>query len=315
MNKPALVLGVDGGGTKTLGLVSDREEHILAQRQVGATNPNVVGVEASAKNIFDLISGCCAEARCRPDDLRSVVLGLAGAGSAIVQGSLREAVNALVVKSGAQPLSITVEGDTRIALEGAFAGGPGIAIIAGTGSMLIGKTPQGTVHTVGGWGRVLGDEGSGYCIGLEALKAVTRDYDNRGDSGALRRTLADKYGWDTRERIIAAVYREKFDIPSLAPLVLEAAGNNDSVSRRILQQAAALLSEQVRALVRRMNVTGSTGLVMYGGLVDHDTVYSAILADEILKLCPQIEIRPAMHTPAHGAVLLALEQLKKESRI
>jgi N-acetylglucosamine kinase-like BadF-type ATPase len=243
------------------------------------------------------------------------VLGLAGAGSANIHTSLREAVNALVVKSGSKPLSIIVEGDTRIALEGAFAGGPGIAIIAGTGSMLIGKTPQGIIHTVGGWGRVLGDEGSGYNIGLEALKAVTRDYDNRGDSGTLRRILAGKYGWDSRERVIAAVYREKFDIPSLAPLVLEAAGKNDDVCKTILRHAAALLAEQVSALVRRMDVTTSIGLVMFGGLVDHDTVYSAILGDEILKLCSQVEIRPAMHTPAHGAVLLALEQLKKESTL
>ena len=306
-----LVLGVDGGGTKTLGLISDQDQHILARQLVGATNPNVVGVEGSAKNIYQLISACCEEAHCTPADLRSVVLGLAGAGGTAIHKSLRDAVNALVTKGGAAPLSITVEGDTRIALEGAFAGGPGIVIISGTGSMLIGKTPQGTIHTVGGWGRVLGDEGSGYYLGSEALKAVTRDYDGRGDSGTLRRVLAQKYGWDTRDRLIAAVYREKFDIPSLAPLVLQAADNGDSISMQILQRGAAHLAEQVKALTMKMGITGATGLVMCGGLVDHETVYAKILAREIPKLCPQVEIRSAILPPAHGAVLLALEQLAK----
>ena len=311
MSDSPLVLGGDGGGTKTLGLVSDSKGTILARQQVGATNPNVVGLETSAKNVSQLISLCCKDARCKPEDLGAIVLGLAGAGSDAERERLVYAVNAHLMKSGVQALRIGIETDVRIALEGAFGGGHGVVVIAGTGSNVLGKTSQGNVLGVGGWGRVLGDEGSGYYIGCEALKAVARDFDKRGDSGTLRHTLVSKYGWDTRERIIAAVYRENFAIPSLAPLVLEAAHNNDTVCLGILQNAATLLAEQVHAAVREIGIQESIGVVMCGGLIDHDTVYAALLGREVLRLCPHAEIRPAMYPPVHGAVLMALDRLKE----
>ncbi|MBI4535082.1 MAG: hypothetical protein HY708_02305, partial [Ignavibacteriae bacterium] len=295
-----------------LGLIADEFGNIVARRTVGASNPNVVGVDAAAKNLFTLISRCCEDIRCRPDDLGAVVLGLAGAGKNVASARVSEALNRLIIQSGGKPLPIAVESDARVALEGAFDGGSGVVIIAGTGSIVIGKTDRGAIVGVGGWGRLIGDEGSGYYIGREAVVAVTLHYDKRGDSGRLRDLFAEKLQWRSREDIITAIYQNKYDLSSLAPLVMEAAAGNDVVSQRILQKAAGHLADQAQVIVMQMSILRKVGLVMLGGLIEHNTIYADVLHTKLLKALPQVDIRPPMHSPAHGALRLAMETLKKK---
>ena len=311
MSRKTLVLGVDGGGTKTVGLVADEYGTVISRREVRATNPNVVGFDVAAKTLFQLVYSCCEDVRCEPNEIKSLVFGLAGVGRDASRKKIRDDVNALFEKEGEKHLPIVVETDARIALEGAFNSGPGVVIIAGTGSIVIGKNSRGDVLSVGGWGRTLGDEGSGYFIGREALIAVTLHYDKRGDSGKLREVFARQFKWESRDQIIAAIYQEKFEIASLAPVVIETAANNDIVSQRILQKAATLLVEQARVIVMQMGILRKVGLVLCGGLVDHETVYRNVLHMKILRLLPQVDVRPALHPPAHGAVLMALDRLKK----
>jgi N-acetylglucosamine kinase-like BadF-type ATPase len=312
MGRRPLVLGVDGGGTKTIGLISDEHGNILARREVGGTNPNVVGFDGAAKVITQLISRCCEDVRIRTDELGFAVLGLAGVGRDADRKRINGLINALAGKEGSKGIQMNVETDARVALEGAFAGGPGVVIIAGTGSIVVGKTQRGDIIRVGGWGRILGDEGGGYFIGREAVRAVALHYDRRGDSGKLREVLARRFHWESPDQIMAAVYQEKFDLASLAPVVFETAADNDHVSQRILQNSASLLAEQARIVVMQMGILRKVGLVMSGGLIDHETVYANVLHMKILKLLPQVDVRPALHTPAHGAVLMALERLKRQ---
>jgi glucosamine kinase len=317
MSRKPLVLGIDGGGTKTIGLVGDMSANILARREVGATNPNVVGFDSAAQNIHKLILQCSADVGCSPAELRSVVLALAGAGQESTRKRLKEAVGGLFASDktaagSSKSLPIGVETDARAALEGAFDGGPGVVIIAGTGSIVIGKTQHGDILTVGGWGRTLGDEGSGYHIGREALRAVTLQYDRRGDATKLRDIFGERFQWKSREDIITAVYQEKFDLSKLAPVVMEVAADNDIVAQKLLQHAALQLAEQARGIVMQMGILRKVGLVMSGGLIDHETVYSNTLHMKLMKLFPQVDIRPALHPPAHGAVLLAIERVKRD---
>src|SRR5512146_1820077 len=177
MNSSGFVVGVDCGRTKTLGHLADLNGAAVARHSVGPTNPNVVGVEESARTICNLIRHLCTQRSCRPGHLRGIALGLAGAGGEKVQVELREKVLRGLHEAGMPDPPVQVVTDIRIALEGAFGGRAGIAVVAGTGSSIMYKTEQGEVGLIGGWGRVLGDEGSGYFIGLEALKAVIRDQD------------------------------------------------------------------------------------------------------------------------------------------
>ncbi len=307
MSRKTYVLGVDGGGTKTLAMVGDINGHVLAQKETTGTNPNLIGIEGAAKTIAKLVKACAEEVRCTVDEIQPMVMGIAGAGRVQDRKRLAEEISTHL---GTKSSDVLIETDTRIALEGAFAGGPGVVVIAGTGSAVIGKTDRGDIINVGGWGRLLGDEGSGYFIGHEALALVTMHFDKRADSGKLKEAFARAYHWDSREQIIAAIYQEKFDISTLAPLVVETAAGNDVVAQRIIQKAATLLAEQASAVVRHMGILRKVGLVMVGGLVKKDSVYANVLTMKLMKSLPQVDIRQPLHPPAYGAILIALERLK-----
>jgi N-acetylglucosamine kinase-like BadF-type ATPase len=311
MARRALLLGIDGGAASSVAILADDIAVVLARREGGPMNVGALGFDNVARALFILITRCCEDARCKPGDLSAIVIGIAGLERDTDRSRLREAVNGLFSKSGARPLPITFETDARIALEGAFNGAEGVVVVAGSGSMVIGKTPRGQVVCVGGWGRVLGDEGGGYFIGREALVAVARECEKRGTAGRLRSVLGDQYHFDTREHILSAIYQEQFDIASLAPLVIETAANNDVVAQKILDRAAMLLAEQARIVVMQMGLLRKVKLVMAGSLVVHETVYANALHMKLLKVLPQVEIRPPLHEPAFGAVLMALAQLKK----
>lgn len=311
MSRNPLVLGVDGGGTKSIGLIADPSGNILARRENGASNVNVVGVDGAARNLYKVIKECCDDVRCPPEELRSVVLALAGAGDEANRTRIKDALVALFQKNTLKPPPISVETDARAAVEGAFDGGPGVAIISGTGSIVVGKTGRGDILTCGGWGRYLGDEGSGYYLGREALRAVTLQLDKRGEVTKLKQKLAQAHHLETRADITRMVYQQKLELSQLAPLVMEAASENDLVSQRIIQNAALLLSEQARVIVMQMGILRKIGLVMLGGLIDNENVYSNTLQMKLMKLLPQVEVRKPSHSPAHGAVLIALGRKQK----
>ena len=311
MSRTPLVLGVDGGGTKSIGLISDYSGKILAHQQVGATNPNVVGVDVSARRLFELVSKCCEEARCEVNEIHASVLGLAGAGGADSQEKMMEALNAQFLNTGAKSPPLIIETDARIALEGALDGAPGVIVISGTGSIVMGKTQQGEIHAVGGWGRILGDEGSGFAIGRDGVRAVTHFMDRRGESTKLKDLLSAKFQWLSREDIIKAVYQKGFDPSKVAPLVMEAAVNHDLVCQKILQNSAAQLVDQIRVVVMRMGVLRKVSLVMCGGLLEGSTVFSNVLQLKIMKSLPQVEIRKAAQSPAHGAVRMAIDRVRR----
>jgi N-acetylglucosamine kinase-like BadF-type ATPase len=304
------VLGADGGGTKTNGLLAESTGTLLASGRGDGSNQNVIGIENAARNLAGLIETLARTAGRPVAEIGSVVLGLAGAGAEKDRDVLIGAIQARLHAMGLPSLPISIQTDGRVALEGAFNGGPGVVAVAGTGSVVMGKTPDGETLSIGGWGRVIGDEGSGYFIGLEALRAVSMEIDGRGEAGSLRASISSRFGLDTRERIIAAIYREKFDIPSIAPVVLEAAEAGDQVALGILNRAAREFSLQVITAVERLGLQGGTGVVMIGGLIDHDTIYARMLAAEIQKASPAVDFPAPMNGPAHGALLLAMAGLK-----
>jgi N-acetylglucosamine kinase-like BadF-type ATPase len=310
MAHQTLVLGADGGGTKTMGLLADSSGTVLARGRGDGSNQNVIGIDNAARNLAELVAALARSAGRPVAEIGSVVLGLAGAGAGSDRQVLIEAIQARLRAMGFPSLPISIKSDGRIAREGAFNGGPGVVAVAGTGSVVMGKSPDGETLSIGGWGRVIGDEGSGYHIGLEALKAVSREIDGRGEAGRLRVSISSRFGLETRERIIAAIYREKFDIPSVAPAVLDAAEAGDQVALGILTRAAREFSAQVVTAVNRLGLHGGTGIVMIGGLIDHDTVYARMLAAEIRKSSPAVDFRAALNGPAHGALLLAMAGLK-----
>src|SRR5512140_2747015 len=193
MARKSLVLGIDGAPGRSVGILADDTGVLQARREGAGTNLNGLAYDNVARAFYILIARCCEDARCKPQDLAAVVIGMSGLDRDEDRAHLREHVNSLFSKAGSGSLPLSFESDARIALESAFDGGVGVVVMAGSGSLVIGKTPRGQVVSVGGWGNIIGDEGSGYFIGREALVAITRESEKRGTAGRLREVLSERF--------------------------------------------------------------------------------------------------------------------------
>jgi glucosamine kinase len=313
MGKGRYILGIDGGGTRSRALLVDRDETELAHAETGGSNPNAVGFQKAAENLRDAILECCTRASCSLSDLGIIVLGLAGMGRKEDRETLLQEVSRAVFTDPSQQVPIMIETDARIALEGAFGGNAGVIVVAGTGSIVMGKTHRGEIMRVGGWGRQLGDEGSGFAIGKGALVSVTYDIDSRGYAGALRKLIAQQFHLNSRDDIVEAVYRNNFDFALLAPLVMQAAADNDLVAQKILDQEATHLVDQCADLFRQMGVPGKVGLVMFGGLVESETIYSNIVQMKLMRVLPQADVQAPLKSAVEGATILGIQRLKSSS--
>ncbi len=207
------VVGVDGGGTRTRALLANDKGEVLAQAEGGVSNVQVIGPEKLASVITEVLGELRQQSRMADVVPDYMYLGLAGAGRA----SDRQAAQVALAKAGVAN-ALTVDTDASIALAGAFPMGPGIIIIAGTGSICYGKAAGGEVVRCGGWGYLLGDEGSGYFIGREALLAALKDLDGRGPATTLRRRLEQACQVERIDLVISRVYGGDLDRAAIAAL-------------------------------------------------------------------------------------------------
>jgi N-acetylglucosamine kinase-like BadF-type ATPase len=304
------VIGMDGGATKTAAMLSDLNGNVLAEETGGPSNPQVVGFETVAEVIVGLMEELSGRAGCKTSDVVTLVAGLAGAGR---EGDKDQVKTAIALEAKKRKLAlggIGIETDGRIALEGAFKGKPGIIVIAGTGSFALAKDHKGATHRAGGWGRILGDEGSGYAIGRDGLNAVTKHLDRRGKPTLLTGLIDRKFGLSNHEKIIGAIYRSSFDVSTVAPLVIEAAEAKDAECQRILNKATFELFEHVRVLVNRIEETKSARakipVAFIGGLISNENVYRRILTQKITFSMPQVSVVLPEASPTYGAVLLSI---------
>lgn len=306
--KPAFVVGLDGGGTKTIAELFDARGHVLSDARGGPSNFQVIGEDEASRVILDCVAECCSRASVRPADLRAVVAGLTGAGR---RGDRLRMIRALKRHSAKRKLKIKrfkVESDARTALEGAFTGRAGIIVIAGTGSIVFGKDDEGNVHRAGGWGRLIGDEGSGYAIGREAFRALARIIDGRENGSRLVKLIGDVHRLRTQKEIINALYKKGFDVASVVPLVLKAAEEHDAVAMRIVHNAADELLDIIAVVAKKMRPRGKVKLplVFVGSLLTNDNVYSRLLPRKIQARLKWVEVRPPEGSPVKGAGLMGL---------
>jgi len=314
MTKRQYVVGMDGGATKTAAMLSDLNGVVLAEEMGGASNPQVVTPEKTAVVIVDLLERLTEKVGCGTNEIAAIVAGLAGAGREGDKERVKYAVSAEAKKRRLSISRVGVDTDGRIALEGAFKGKAGIILIAGTGSFALAKDYKEGIHRAGGWGRIVGDEGSGVILGREGLSAVARHMDGRGKPTALTGLIASNFGLSTAEKIINAVYRENFDVATIAPLIIEAAVARDIECGRILNKATFELAEHVRVLVRKIeesaHARSKIPLVFIGSLIANDNVYQKILVHKITFSMPQVNIVLPKAPPAYGAVLLSIRSVQ-----
>ena len=210
---------------------------------------------------------------------------------------------------------ILVHNDAIIALAGGVGRLYGVVIIAGTGAIAYGVNARGLTRRASGWGHLLGDEGSGYDVGLQALHAVLRAHDGRGPATALRELVLDHWGLDRPESLIGLVYAPEFPrrrIATLLPLVEQAAGAGDAVARNLLLAAGRELGLAGTAVIHGLHMEGeSFEVVLAGGAFKTKLHLRDALAETIRAAAPGATLIAPRHEPAMGAALLALESLSR----
>lgn len=302
------IIGIDGGGTKTECAVADLSGKVLHKTFGKPSNFLTIGIDAAVENLFELIEGALFKIGADFGAVEMLLIGTTGAGREEDAGALEKKFNDFTMGEGIIIKSVKVVSDARIALEGAFNGNTGSILIVGTGSILFGKDKNGLIHRNGGFGRMIGDEGSGYSIGRKSLAAVAKELDGRSKTTLMTQLLNIKYSISSGPDLITNVYKNNFDIASVAPLVLSAASDGDTVALQILDEEADELLLHINAVMKKMK-SKKLELAFVGSLITNKNIYSNLLRRKIAKNLPSIKIKEPDSTPVEGAILLAKEML------
>jgi N-acetylglucosamine kinase-like BadF-type ATPase len=306
------IIGIDGGGTKTHCLVTDVQGQIVFECTGGASNFLVQGMENVSEIIFGLIENCKKNLNFNYSDVKMILLGTSGAGRKNDALKLEKVFTEYSFHRGVILNYFKVESDAAIALEGAFSGNPGSILIAGTGSILFCKDNEGRTHRVGGFGKILGDEGGGYSIGKKGLKLVSKELDGRIDVSTILKLSAKKFGINSPEKLIEEVYLNKMEASVFAPLVFDAAGQGDVESLKIIDEESEELILHLLAMVKKVGKP-ALNVALIGGLINHDNIYSRTLRKKMILEIPDINIKDPDYPPAMGAVLMAKEFLSSNN--
>ncbi|HOU11519.1 MAG TPA: BadF/BadG/BcrA/BcrD ATPase family protein [Anaerolineae bacterium] len=295
-----ILIGIDGGGSKTTALIADRDGNILGRGTSGPSNYLVIGAEAAYAALDAAIAAATGGQPIQP---AAICLGLAGAARPADQAVIRAWSDARY--PGAP---VVIAHDARVALAAGTPNGWGIAVLCGTGSMIYGEDQHGNLTRADGWGYLLGDDGSGYAIGQAALRAVARAADGRGPQTALTAAILDHWALKQPQDLIGHVYApttQRADIAALAALVQAAALQGDAIAEAILQNAGRELAIGVEAVARRLKLTGAIPCALTGSVIlKGQSVRAAFVAATVergLTLSPLTSV----HEPAQGAVRLA----------
>ncbi len=294
------VIGIDAGGTKTMGLLADASGTVLSRMRSGSANLVVKGELAVEKTLFEVIDALEA-----PEPVAALCLGIAGVDRPNEEQLLRDVLRRLGQR---QPLRVV--NDAFIALVAGAPSGLGIAVVAGTGSIAYGVDPSGTAARSGGWGYLLGDEGSAFWLGHAAVRLGIRAADGRGQATSLFDRICAKLGITDPSGLVAWFYDQELSrnrVAELASLVEAASNDGDGPAEDLLDQAAKHLARAARAVARQLTFPGPYPIVLAGGAFKAcPSLYRRLEARLTL---PEVEVRLLDVEPAMGAVTLALELL------
>lgn len=305
-----VVVGVDGGGTKTRALLVGFDGTVLAEASGGASNVQKKGVAGSAEVIFDLVGKCIEKSGSSHQAVAHVVVGAAGAGRPSTRSELTSAISTLAQKQKTPLSQITVETDARIALEAASPGKPVIALIAGTGSIALYRTDDGSIQRAGGWGSLIGDEGSGYAIARDACAAVMKAFDGRSEKTLLTEKAKEHFGITDLEDLVPKIHSEKTELAPFAEKVFEAVAGRDRVAKQILIHAASELVECVRILTLAHPPKHKLPVCPMGGLLENENEYSKLVREKLSATLPQIVVQKPKFPAAFGAAILGLNAFR-----
>jgi len=294
-----VAVGVDAGGTSTVASYSLDGIFCETLSAEGAS-ATTLGAEEAAARIVKLIATLLAE-----KTPASIYVGAAGAGRGEVAQRLQKAIAQRYAHA-----QVRVSDDAHIALRACVPSGPGIVLIAGTGSIAYAENAAGEPFRAGGYGFLLGDDGSGFSIGLGAIKVLARLYDGRGVTDELKAELESRLGISDQAGLFDLVYAPEQPpvtlIASLASHVLALASNGVRSAHKIVQAAALELGDLVKVVAKKSGLWAEPcPLVLGGGLMRENSLLSFLLETRVQADLPSAEILKRTAEPHRGALAAA----------
>ena len=308
------LIGIDGGGTGSRCVITDYDVKVLHRCYGGPTNFLRYDISEVCKTVYALINDCRKNLRVDFDDIKAIVIGTAGAGRKNDMLFFERKLREYLKSKNVSIKFIKVLSDGLIALEGAISDSEGCILISGTGSIIFGKNSAGKYFRLGGYGRKIGDEGSGYSIARKGLNAVSKDFDGRGAKTLLTTYLKKNFKIKSGQEMITEVYKDRFIIPSFAPFVVKAAAKKDRVAKKILYNEANELANHIKAIKKLIN-SKKIKVAFSGSLISGKNYYSDLLKRKIKSSLTGVKIIEAENPPEIGAVLVALKHLNSRTTI
>lgn len=289
-----LAAGIDGGGTGTVLECRDRRGTVVCRKSFGPFNLNSIGEDRFSELLEEIFTFLEKQGGCA-----ALCVGAAG----ISNPRVGELTALAAERFGIERWRLV--GDHEIALWGALSGRPGIALIAGTGSICCGRNAAGDFARAGGWGHLIDDGGSGYALGRDALAAVVRQWDGRGGETLLTRLVSERLGIHTPPQLVAYAYGgDKSRVAAVAPLVGEAAQRGDGTALEIYRRGGEELGRLIRAVADRLAMEEGEAALL-GGLLTHDRFLREALSDDLARRAPGLLCIPPRQDAAAGAAMLA----------
>lgn len=306
-----VVLGIDAGGTKTVCLLANGAGETLAEARGPGANLQAVGELEVEKVLHDVMERALGD---RPLVPSAICLGMAG----VDRPDDYAIVSSLMRRIGYKA-RIIVANDALIALVAGLGHAPGVVLIAGTGSIAYGRNAENQAARAGGWGYVLGDEGSGYWIGRNALRAVVRQADGRGRPTALTPFVLDHFGIVRPQELVHAIYHRNLRPAAIAAVshcVQRAADEGDETALNILTVGARELAACAAAVVRQLEMADTAfSFVLAGGILQAVPRLASDLQGRLTEVAPRSAALRLDREPALGAVALALAEANGTGRL
>jgi N-acetylglucosamine kinase-like BadF-type ATPase len=313
-NQPGYILGVDGGGSKTTAQIADTNGKKIAQAVSGSSSYKSVGVERATENLNAAVLGAIKNSNVSGNiSFISSCFGFAGNNTGKDPETYRKIVFNSKLSNYLNLKRTVICNDTRLGLEAGSENTNKIILIAGTGSNCFGVNEDSKQAGATGWDYILADEGSGYQVGLKALRAIIKAYDGRGRETLLSETILKEIKLKNISDIPEWVHRMPFSkakIGELAKTVCRTAGMGDKVSIDILTQEAKEAVISVITVAHKLGFKDKNfDLVLVGGLFRCEKYFKNILINRLKENFPKINFIPLKRNPVEGAIKIAIKKL------
>ncbi len=301
-----IFLGIDGGGSKTEAAAAAEDGRIYGWGKTGPSNPLFLQPSQALDNMLEAAGAVFSQAGIDRREIAYTCICIPGFIKTFPEDKV---ANSLQIERK----KISIMGDERSTMLAALGSEPGVVIAAGTGSFAIGRDEHNKVISAGGWGPILGDEGSGYDVGKQALRVVIAEHERRGEKTLLTETICELWKIEKVEDIrlfLSSHTNFQQTISALAPLVLECAEEGDAAAQNIIKQAGESLADLVKIVVTKLNLQGKEiPVVLTGGMSNFGNWINPFITGklkDIYKINAVLQ-RPKFSTVI-GAVLLAMQK-------